>query len=214
MAQTLCHFDKHSTSKWNFSDLSLLTLKSIKFFMPFLQPRVSFTSNFAPLFSVMRYHSSVLFHVKRYMLWTKRTHKSANFQIFDCSREISGNYDRRLFSAKKVQGIYVSWRWGVMQKLKKNWFIVSKMTRIWWILTWALKSIKNCTWIGLFCAKYITFGLKKYRGALHGTEEWCEIWKKKNWIMVSKMTWEIWQTFTRANKSLNIEDLMGSFYPK
>ena len=99
--------------------------------MPFLQPRVSFTSNFAPLFSVMRYHSSVLFHVKRYMLWTKGTHKSANFQIFDCSREISGNYDRRLFSAEKVQGFYVSWRWGVMQKLKKNWFIVSKMTRIW-----------------------------------------------------------------------------------
>ena len=113
------------------------------------------------------------------MLWTKGTHKSANFQIFDCSREISGNYDRRLFSAEKVQGIYVSWRWGVMQKLKKNWFIVSKMTRIWWILTWALKSIKNCTLIGLFGAKYITFGLKKYRGALHGAEEWCKIWKKK-----------------------------------
>ena len=179
MAETLCNFDKRSTSKWNFSDLSLLTLKSIKFFMPFLQPRVSFTSNFAPLFSVMRYHSSVLFHVKRYMLWTKGTHKSANFQIFDCSREISGNYDRRLFSAEKVQGIYVSWRWGVMQKLKKDWFIVSKMTRIWWILTWALKSIKNCTLIGLFCAKYIMFGLKKYRGALHGAEEWCKIWKKK-----------------------------------
>ena len=104
MAQTLCNFDKRSTSKWNFSDLSLLTLKSIKFFMPFLQPRVSFTSNFAPLFSVMRYHSSVLFHVKRYMLWTKGTHKSANFQIFDCSREISGNYDRRLFSAEKCRG--------------------------------------------------------------------------------------------------------------
>ena len=116
------------------------------------------------------------------------------------------------FQLKKCRG-FVSWRWGVMQKLEKNWFIVSKMTRIWWILTWALNSIKNCTWIGLFCAKYITFGLKKYRGALHGTEEWCEIWKK-TWIMVSKMTWEIWQTFTRAYKSLNIEDLMGSFYPK
>ena len=34
------------------------------------------------------------------------------------------------------------------------------------------KSQKYCTLIGSFCAKYITFDLKKYRGVmLHDTEE-------------------------------------------
>ena len=55
-------------------------------------------------------------------------------------------------------------RWRVMQNLKKNWFAVSKMARIWWILIRALKSLKKIrTVIGPFRAKYITFDLKKYR---------------------------------------------------
>ena len=33
--------------------------------------------------------------------------------------------------------------------------------------------------IGPFCKKYITFGLKKYRGVIfHDTEESCKVWKK------------------------------------
>ena len=44
---------------------------------------------------------------------------------------------------KKVQRNYLSWYWRVMQNLKKNWSVVSKMIRIWWILTRALKSLKN-----------------------------------------------------------------------
>ena len=55
-------------------------------------------------------------------------------------------------------------RWRVMQNLKKNWFVVSKMARIWWILIRARKSLKKIyTLIGPFRAKYITFDLKKYR---------------------------------------------------
>ena len=46
-------------------------------------------------------------------------------------------------STKKVQRSYVSWHWRVMQNLKKKQFLVSKMTRIWWILIGALKSLKN-----------------------------------------------------------------------
>ena len=37
---------------------------------------------------------------------------------------------------------------------------------------------------------------------------------KKNWLVVWKMTWEIWQMFTRPLESLKIRTLMGSFYPK
>ena len=51
------------------------------------QPRASFSSNFASLISVMRDHSSVPFHLKLYMLLTKGTHQSANFQTFNCLHE-------------------------------------------------------------------------------------------------------------------------------
>ena len=35
-----------------------------------------------------------------------------------------------------------------------------------------------------------------------------------NWLVVWKMTWGIWQIFTRALESLKIGILMGSFNPK
>ena len=53
----------------------------------FLERRVSCSSNFASLFSVMRYNSSVLFHLNFCMLWTKISDQSANYQTFECSHE-------------------------------------------------------------------------------------------------------------------------------
>ena len=47
--------------------------------MSFLKSRASFSSNFASLSTLMRDNSSVLFHLKLYMLWTKGTHQ---VQIF------------------------------------------------------------------------------------------------------------------------------------
>ena len=86
------------------------------------------------------------------MIWTKDTHRSAKFQTFNYSYEISPSlhFDKLLFlkvykiSAKKVQRSCVSWHWRVIRNLKKNWSVVSKMTRIWWIFTWALEeSLQN-----------------------------------------------------------------------
>ena len=54
----------------------------------YLEPRVNFSSNFAPFFSDMRHNSSVLFELKLYMLLTNGDHQSANFQTFDCLHEI------------------------------------------------------------------------------------------------------------------------------
>ena len=87
ITETLYTNDKSSTSKCKFSDLPLFALKFTKFFRSCMEPRVSFSSNFAPLFSVMRYNSSVIFHLNFYMLWTKETIQSANFQTFDSSHE-------------------------------------------------------------------------------------------------------------------------------
>ena len=41
------------------------------------------------------------------------------------------------------------------------------------------KVSKICTFIGSYCAKYLMFDLKKYRGVIfHETERWCKIWRK------------------------------------
>ena len=67
----------------------------------------------------------------------------------------------------------------MMQILKKNWFVISKMTRFLWIVTRALEILKLSTLIGSFCAKYIKFDLKKYREVIfHDAKEWCKIWRK------------------------------------
>ena len=44
--------------------------------------RTSFSSNFAWLFGVMKYNSSVIFYVKHYILCTKGTNQSVNFLDF------------------------------------------------------------------------------------------------------------------------------------
>ena len=65
------------------------------------------------------------------------------------------------------------------QYSKKNWFVVSKMTKIVEILTWTLEILKSFTLIGSFCTKYIIFEIKKCRGVMfHDSEEWCKIWRK------------------------------------
>ena len=86
-AETLCAIGRSSTSNCKFPDLPLLALKFTKFLMSFLEPRVSFSLNFASLFSVMRHNSSVHFHLNICMLWTNGSNQSANFQAFNCSRE-------------------------------------------------------------------------------------------------------------------------------
>ena len=121
------------------------------------------------------------------MIFTKVTHVSAQFQIFDCSGEISPNlyFDSLLWlkvdkiSAKQVQRSYVSWYWRVMQNLKKNLFVVSKTTRIWWILIRAFKSLKNLHFDWSLLSKVITFDLKKYRVVFfHDAEKAHKIWRK------------------------------------
>ena len=90
LANTLCDIDKISTSECKFSDLPLFTLIFTKFLMSILELRTSFSSNFASLFSVMRHNSSVLFHLKLYMLWTKGARQSANFQdIWLCAWKLT-----------------------------------------------------------------------------------------------------------------------------
>ena len=110
------------------------------------------------------------------------------------------------FQLKKVQRSYVSWHWRVMQSLKKNLFVVSKLTRIWWILIWALESLKNVHFSWSLSCKVYNVWPKKCRGVIfHDTEESCK---------VSRKTWGIREIFTKTLKSLKIETFKGYFYLK
>ena len=79
----------------------------------------------------------------------------------------------------------------VVQNLERNLFFVSKMTRIWWILIWALKSLKNLhfDW-SLLCKVYNVWPKKSTKE--HISWHWRVMQNsKKNWLVVWKITWEI-----------------------
>ena len=96
------------------------------------------------------------------------------------------------FLDEKVQKSYVPWHWRVMQSLKINWLLVSKMTwGIWWILIQSVVSPEVFTLTCYFCQYHIKFQPKKYK------RNWKRIQTlKKNWLFISKMTWGIWWTLT------------------
>ena len=65
------------------------------------------------------------------------------------------------FQLRKIQSSYVSWPWRVMQNFRNNWFVISKITRIWWILTHALKSLKNLRFDWFLLCKEVNVWPKK-----------------------------------------------------
>ena len=73
------------------------------------------------------------------------------------------------------------------------------------------KISKICTLMDCFWPKYIMFELKKYRGVMFDcTQDWYKVWRKTG-LCFQKLTWGIWQIFTRALESLQIGTLMASF---
>ena len=55
--------------------------------MPVLKWHVNSSSNFALFFIVMIHNSFANFKVMLFLLWTKGSHQSPTFDIFECSRE-------------------------------------------------------------------------------------------------------------------------------
>ena len=116
---------------------------------------------------------------------------------------------------KKAQRSYLSWSWRGIQNLERNRLVVSKLAYgIWQILTWALNSLKDFHFNGLLLGKaYIVWAKKVQKSYL--SRHWRDMQiLKKNWLVVWKKTWEIWQIFTRALGSVKIGTLMESFCPK
>ena len=108
------------------------------------------------------------------------------------------NFDGILLSkveniwASNLQRSCVSWQWRMVQKLKRNWLAVLKLT---WgtsqILTRALESLKNLCFNWLLVTKvYIVWATKVQRSYLSWHWRDMQI-LKKNWLVVWKKTWEI-----------------------
>ena len=113
---------------------------------------------------------------------------------------------------KKVQRSYLSWNWRGIQNLERNRLVVSNLPQgIWQMLTWALKSLKDFYFNGLFMGKVYVVWTKKLERSY---PSWHWRWMqnlKKNWLVAWKMTRGIWQIFTRALESVKIGTLMGPF---
>ena len=137
------------------------------------------------------------------MIWTKRNHQSAKFQTFDCSREISPNlYFDRLFllkvykmSARKPHRSYVSRHVKSDTKFEEKSFC-------------CFKNDKNLVNFDPSTQISQTFSLWPLSGKVYNvwpkkvlriylSWQWRTMQNlKKNWLVIWKMTWGIWQIFT------------------
>ena len=90
-----------------------------------------------------------------------------------------------------------------MQNLKRNWLVISKLTwGIWQILTRALESLKSFHFNVLLLSKvYIVWAQKVQRSYL--SWHWRVIQNlERNRLVISKLTWGIWQILTWALENL------------
>ena len=159
------YFGQKELIKKKLSDFWLVGLNFAKFFMSYLKSQVGFSLNFASL--IVSWEISLLYFFDQNFIWLRQKEpiKLRNFSLFTAHvkfHQIStlvGSFYCKHVKFKLKQ--YVSWHWRVIQNLKKNWFVVSKITRFWWNLTWTLEILKLSFFIGSIFAKCITFDLKK-----------------------------------------------------
>ena len=64
------------------------------------------------------------------------------------------------------------------------------------------KISKICTLVDCFWPKYIMFELKKYRSVMFNSTEYWSKKLKENWLVLSKLTWGIYQIFTRVRSKV------------
>ena len=80
----------------------MLRSKFVKFLMIILKEQVSSSSIFVSFFIVMTHNSTVNFKLIHFLLWTKGSHQSSNFDTFECSGENLSNSSCHFPSSKSV----------------------------------------------------------------------------------------------------------------
>ena len=104
-------------------------------------------SNFASFFILMTHNFSVNFKLIYFLLWVKESHQGSDTAIF-------------LMSFLKIFHIP---------------HIIFQTTSQ-FFCKFCITQFSKCLFCCSFCAKYITFDLKKYRGVIsHYTEKYCQV---------------------------------------
>ena len=117
--------------------------------------------------------------------------------------------------AKKIQRSYPSWHWTAMQNLNKPWpFDFKNGMRNWVNFHYSAQNYEKLYIEVLFLCKAYNVSARKFP---RDYVSWH--WRvtqdlKEKWLVVWKMTYEIWLIFMRAVESLKICTLIGSFCPK
>ena len=102
LAQTLYSLVKGSNKRASFLHFRVFESKFVKFLMSILKWQVNSSSNFASFFIVMTHNSTVNFKLIHFLLWTKGSHQSSNFDTFNCSGENLPNSSCHLPNHKSV----------------------------------------------------------------------------------------------------------------
>ena len=143
------------------------------------------------------------------------------------SHQITGksqNWDFDGILLSKVENVWPEkWElWGVMCHDNKEWCKIWRGTDL-SVQNWHekfaefwpehSKNLKNLYFAELLLTKVYVWAKKVQRSYI-----WWH-WRmmqnlEKNWLVLPKITWAIWQIFTRAFESLKIGALMWSFYSK
>ena len=96
------------------------------------------------------------------------------------------------------------WQWRMTQNLKMNWLVCSKLTwGIWQIFTWALENLKKLHYNGLLLTKVFNVWAKKVQRSYIWWHWILMQYLKENWLVLSKMTWGIWQIYVHRLKNIN-----------
>ena len=94
--------------------------------------------------------------------------------------------------ARNLQGRFVSRHWRMIQNLKRNRLVSSKLTwGIWRILTWAFKNLKKLHFNGLFLNKVYNVWAKKSIGEFCLMALNIDATFEGKLTVLSKMTWRI-----------------------
>ena len=115
-------------------------------------------------------------------------------------------------SARKFKKNFVPWHWRVKINLNKKLTCALKNAiRNFVNFQASIQKFESFYFDGLLLSKAYKYLDEKYARIMsHDTEEWCKVWRK-NWLLISKMTWGIKWILMRAVASLKIFTLMCYF---
>ena len=149
--------------------------------MSFMKQKIGLSSNIAPLFSMMRHNSFVLFQLKFYILSTRRSLSKYKFGEISPEQSKVRNFALWCVSLVKIIESFTSrsTEYLSFMTMKSDVKFKEKLTCGFKYDMRNLVSFhpttqkpKNFTSLGYFCPEYFRFELKKYRGFIfHYTEQ-------------------------------------------